>query len=461
MDYQVVTDFELEQNKSGWTLTKYVGFDVENMEIPSEIDGKKITIVGKSVFVGLKTYNIKIAKGIEKIEQEAFSNGYIETIILPDTLKSIGKGAFKDCWSLKQITIPKKVTQILDEAFYGCPNTEIVFEAAFDQLPNDTSSIDRHTLIIPKTIKKIGEQAFDDCNYRDVIILPECQSSLGCFIVGTIVGERKIFIPATVTKIDVDIDTDFYDATCVYCEAGSVAMSIARKIGVDCHNYSENLNAAIASATKTKAKIKEEQEEQKRIEEQQKKEKEEEAKRLEEEAKRKEAEKPYTLTNIERDEHLRTKNKPQDKNESGYEYVISKNVKVIKYGAFIGYSRSIILFEEGSQLEKIEKGAFDDCFKAWCYQCGKTFVLPPSVKLIEKGAFRNCEYLYKIKIPSTCKVEEGAFTKQYSHQRATKIIYYNPSQGGDNSDNNSGILGKLKSLFKKIINKWRTNNADD
>ncbi len=130
-----------------------------------------------------------------------------------------------------------------------------------------------------------------------------------------------------------------------------------------------------------------------------------------------------------------------------YEYVISKNVKTIKSKAICG--AGIFLFEDNSQLERIESYAFYGAFTSFYYSLdGKPFVLPPSVKVIEKRAFYHCDDLKRIKIPSTCKIEDGAFENKYSDQNTPKIIYYNPSQGGDKSGNDTGIISKLKSLFK-------------
>ena len=79
-------------------LTEH-GEELKNIEIPSEINGKKITSIGVSAFSG---------------------NKLLESIVIPDTVTKIGFKAFENCTSLRSITIPESVTYINREAFSGC-----------------------------------------------------------------------------------------------------------------------------------------------------------------------------------------------------------------------------------------------------------------------------------------------------------------------------------------------------
>ena len=46
--------------------------------------------------------------------------GRIVTVILPDSVQSIGKDAFRDCYKLKEINTPASLTDIGENAFQGC-----------------------------------------------------------------------------------------------------------------------------------------------------------------------------------------------------------------------------------------------------------------------------------------------------------------------------------------------------
>lgn len=43
------------------------------------------------------------------------------TVVIPDSVTTIGAGAFEGCTSLMKVVIPDSVTTIDKGAFYGCP----------------------------------------------------------------------------------------------------------------------------------------------------------------------------------------------------------------------------------------------------------------------------------------------------------------------------------------------------
>lgn len=75
-----------------------------------------------------------IAPGVFKDHEE------IDTVILPDSLVTVGEGAFEGCTSLKQVTGGTLVKKIKDRAFAGCP---------------------LDTIRIPDQVEEIGLRAYD------------------------------------------------------------------------------------------------------------------------------------------------------------------------------------------------------------------------------------------------------------------------------------------------------------
>jgi hypothetical protein len=65
-------------------------------------------------------------------------------VTIPDSVTSIGDGAFWGCDSLTNVTIPDSVTSIGGGAFYGCKS-----------LTNVT---------IPDGVTSIGDSVFDECS---------------------------------------------------------------------------------------------------------------------------------------------------------------------------------------------------------------------------------------------------------------------------------------------------------
>lgn len=115
-----------------------------------------LAILAKSIadyaFEKSKCRDIFIYHGMGKIGKYAFRNSLIREIELPDSIYSIGDGAFagctlmnhcglsngmstipanafKDCIGLMEITIPKNIDYIQEGAFAGCTNLKkVIFE---------------------------------------------------------------------------------------------------------------------------------------------------------------------------------------------------------------------------------------------------------------------------------------------------------------------------------------------
>lgn len=105
---------ELEQSRGVYTyitqggeaeLTGYTGRD-KNVSVPSEINGYKVTSIGK----------------------ETFHNTAVEAVILPNSIEHIGWFAFSGCANLKSVAIPSSVTTIDYGAFDGCSSLTVYCE---------------------------------------------------------------------------------------------------------------------------------------------------------------------------------------------------------------------------------------------------------------------------------------------------------------------------------------------
>lgn len=81
----------------------------DTFEIPSEINGQPVVSIGDYFCID---YCLERTKRVE-------------SIVIPDTVTSIGEGAFIYCGSLKEITIPASVTSIGEYAFAYYVNQDI------------------------------------------------------------------------------------------------------------------------------------------------------------------------------------------------------------------------------------------------------------------------------------------------------------------------------------------------
>ena len=97
---------------------------------------------------------------------------------IPDSVTTIGYGAFEDCTSLASVTIPDSVTTIGEDAFNNC-----------DSLTSVT---------IPDSVTTIGEWAFSDCDSLKTVYCKRTTPPAGG--VGMFSGnasDRKIYVPAS------------------------------------------------------------------------------------------------------------------------------------------------------------------------------------------------------------------------------------------------------------------------
>lgn len=163
-------------------IDDYKGID-SDVVIPSEIDGKSVTVIGEGVFKGdslsgddkikktkLQKDVIKHIKSITlpetiiRIEKEAFCWCPMNKIIMSDNIEYIGDNAFNCCKNLKIMNWPKNLKAIGKVAFAGIhsisnwilpENLELIEEGAFAY--NEMESI-----YIPESVKAIGDHAITD-----------------------------------------------------------------------------------------------------------------------------------------------------------------------------------------------------------------------------------------------------------------------------------------------------------
>ena len=130
-----------------------------------------------------------LPKGISYVPRFCFNQSYdedcnnteLETIILPETIKSINNCAFEYCVNLKTITLSKNLENIGIEAFFCTNITEISIPDGVKEILDYTFGRCEELISInlPKELKKIGDYAFRGCSSLKSIVIPSTVSEMG------------------------------------------------------------------------------------------------------------------------------------------------------------------------------------------------------------------------------------------------------------------------------------------
>lgn len=312
--------------------------------------------------------SITVDEGVRIICADAFKDRKaLHTIILPQTLETIGEESFRGCSNLEAMDVPEKTSRICSSAFRDC--------------------ISMKSLKVRNGYIKIGERAFENCASLESISLPDglteiyggvfnsCKSLVHIDLPKnlTILGEsafsdcvclEKIEVPEAVVKIDDLAFNGCTNLTKIVLHEG------LRKIGKGAFKNCRNL---------------------------------------------KQIELPISLSSIGdapfrgcesiKSIHVDPKNRyyksEPNKRESSDHVLFNKNKSVIV--AYPASSREV-QYDIPDSVTVISDWAFSECKKL------NRITIPDSVSEIGEGAFCNCVLLDEVEIPDGVeKIDDCAF----------------------------------------------------
>ena len=166
--------------------------------------------IGKDAFrscSSLSDLNLKDLSGLERIEISAFQAcGSLAILDLPESLKRIGEEAFNGCSSIKSVSLPSSVETVGERAFQDCSNLASVdcsnagsIEQIKEQAFGGCSSLT--TFKLPPSLKTIEKNTFMDCGSLSQVELPSSLETIKEFAFSGCSSLRTIKITPTLETI--------------------------------------------------------------------------------------------------------------------------------------------------------------------------------------------------------------------------------------------------------------------
>jgi hypothetical protein len=142
-------------------------------------EASAVTYLG-NVFQGneeITSFNeLQYFRGLTSLVGTFFGCTNLTSVVIPNTVTTIGDGAFEECTSLESITIPNSVTSIGNFAFWGC------YSLTFISIPNSVTTIrdgafaycsSITSIIIPNTVTSLDLAPFYGCSGLEQITVEE------------------------------------------------------------------------------------------------------------------------------------------------------------------------------------------------------------------------------------------------------------------------------------------------
>lgn len=107
------------------------------------------------------------------------------SVVIPDTIESIGSSAFEGCTGLTSVKIPNSVTRIGYYAFYNCTSlTNITLSDSLTHINGRAfgSCTALEGIKIPDRVTRIGVSAFEGCTGLTSVTIPESVTRIGSYI---------------------------------------------------------------------------------------------------------------------------------------------------------------------------------------------------------------------------------------------------------------------------------------
>jgi len=209
------------------TITGYIGAGGAIM-IPSTLGGYPTVHIGDNAF-------------------DNDSGRLISSVIIPNSVATIGNYAFYRCSSLSSVVIPDSVTTIENYAFAYCSLTSVTLPDSITTIGNYTFEycIPLTSVTLPDSITTTGDYTFIYCISLTSVTIPNGITTIGYQSFLNCINLKSVTIPDSVTTIKIDAFT-----FCSSLASVNIPNSVTT-IGDDAFNHCDLLSVAIPKSVTT------------------------------------------------------------------------------------------------------------------------------------------------------------------------------------------------------------------
>lgn len=195
--------FVKTQDEKGYVVIDYGTCTDKSVVIPAYYDGLPVVMIDARAFANEKIVSVVIPDTVVTIGANAFDLCIaLESVTLSANLKTLGDGAFADCGALKAVVLPNTLTSVGNGAFAGCHALVSIGmngSGAFKTEGNCLIHVATNTVVagcrqsvIPDGVKIIAESAFARLTMLTKINIPasveriEKNAFYGCVMLKTV-----------------------------------------------------------------------------------------------------------------------------------------------------------------------------------------------------------------------------------------------------------------------------------
>lgn len=209
--------FRQDEKTKNYTVTGYRASegktDSEKVVIPSFYNGYPVTAIGESAFEDCTDIKeVVIPATVVSIDIFAFKGCTgLTNVTLPESIRTVGKYAFSGCKGLESVTLPflyeneEKSISIVFTDIFGKNSSSVrsVTVLGGTSLPDNAfeGCTALTEVILPDTLKTVGNYAFKGCTAIKGITLPKSVYDLGWSVFEGCTSLESITLPQYVTYI--------------------------------------------------------------------------------------------------------------------------------------------------------------------------------------------------------------------------------------------------------------------